>query len=67
MLLPFAGSIAEADARLAPQLANGALDAAVAEVPAEWLDHSQDYAGYLRARLGEPRGWVQEAEDARAT
>jgi hypothetical protein len=65
VLLPYAGSIAEADARLAPQLADGTIDAAVAEVPDEWLDPTQDYAGYLRARLGEPRGWAEEAEDAR--
>jgi hypothetical protein len=65
VLLPSAGSIAEADARLSPQLADGPIDAAVAEVPDEWLDPTQDYAGYLRARLGEPRGWAEEAEDAR--
>jgi hypothetical protein len=75
VLLPYAGSIAEADARLAPQLADGSIDAAVAEVPGEWLDPqdpsdprtggSQDYAAYLRARLDEPRGWAEEAEDAR--
>src|SRR5919198_108670 len=66
VLLPYAGSIAEADARLVPQLADGALDAAVGEVPQEWLGGTPDYAGYLRARLAEPRGWVEEAEDARA-
>src|SRR3954463_9016981 len=38
VLLPFAGSIAEADGRLAPRLGDGALDAAVAAVPDEWLD-----------------------------
>jgi hypothetical protein len=75
VLLPFAGSIAEADGRLAPRLGDGALDAAVAAVPDEWLDPhdpagapaggTHDYAGYLRARLAEPRGWVEEAEDAR--
>jgi hypothetical protein len=65
VLLPYAASIAAADARLAPRLADGAVDAAVAEVPEEWLDHAHDSAGYLRARLGEPRGWAEEAEHAR--
>jgi hypothetical protein len=65
VLLPYAGSIADADARLAPRLGSDAIEAAVAEVPAEWLDGTLDYAGYLRARLAEPRGWAEEADDAR--
>jgi len=65
VLLPYAGSIPEADQRLAPRLADGALEAAVAAVPDEWLEGTPDYVDYLRARLEEPRGWVEEAEDAR--
>ena len=66
VLLPYAGSIAAADARLVA-LAGAAIDAAVAAVPPEWLDSldASDYAEFLRARLAAPRGWVQEAEDAR--
>jgi hypothetical protein len=68
VLLPYAGSIAEADARLAPRLGEPAFAAAVAAVPAEWLagPPAGAYAEFLRARLAAPRGWVQEAEDAHA-
>jgi hypothetical protein len=67
VLLPFAGSIADADARLAPRLGEPVLEAAVAAIPAAWLDgiSAAGYADFLRARLAEPRGWVEEAEDAR--
>jgi HipA-like kinase len=65
VLLPYAGSIAEADARLEPRLGVAEVDAAVAAVPEEWLPQDLDYAGYLRARLAEPRGWAEEAEHAR--
>jgi hypothetical protein len=67
VLLPFAGSIADADARLARRLGEPVLEAAVAAIPAAWLDgiSAAGYADFLRARLAEPRGWVEEAEDAR--
>jgi hypothetical protein len=67
VLLPFAGSIEAADARLAARLTEPVLEAAVDAVPAEWLNGGLDYGDYLRTRLAEPRGWVEEAEDARAT
>jgi hypothetical protein len=67
VLLPFAGSIADADARLAPRLGAPELEAAVAAVPPEWLDGTppREYTQFLRARLESPRGWVEEAEGAR--
>jgi hypothetical protein len=61
VLLPAAGSILEADARLAPQ-ADPAMVAAL--VPDAWRDGAP-YAGHLQARLAEPREWVQEADRAR--
>jgi hypothetical protein len=61
VLLPAAGSIADADARLAA-LARPA-DAA-AMVPPEWVDGAP-YAEHLERRLLEPRAWVEEADRAR--
>jgi len=61
VLLPAAGSIADADARLAP-LADP--EAAAALVPAAWTDGAP-YAAHLEARLAEPREWVKEADRAR--
>jgi hypothetical protein len=61
VLLPAAGSVAEADAQLAPR----ARPAAVAAlVPDAWRDGAP-YAEHLEARLAEPRAWVEEAERAR--
>jgi HipA-like kinase len=75
VLLPFAGSIVEADARLAPQVTAGLLGRLVDAVPAAWLDgdpafaSAEDnraaYVDYLRARLAAPRAFVEEAERAR--
>jgi hypothetical protein len=62
VLLPAAGSIADADARLAA-LARPA--AAAAMVPPEWVDGAP-YAEHLERRLLEPRAWVEEADRARA-
>jgi hypothetical protein len=62
VLLPVAGPIADADARLAP-LADP--EAAAALVPAAWTDGAP-YAAHLEARLAEPREWVKEADRARA-
>jgi hypothetical protein len=63
VLLPWAGPVAEADARLAER-ARAAVDAAVALVPPAWV--RGDYAGFLHGRLDGPRAWVGEADDARA-
>jgi hypothetical protein len=62
VLLGAAGSLPEADARLAP-LADP--EAAAALVPPEWSDGAP-YAEHLRLRLEAPREWMEEAERARA-
>ncbi len=62
VLLPFAGSVADADGRLAGR-AREAVDAACAVVPPDWV--RGDYAGFLHGRLAGPRAWVAEADDAR--
>jgi HipA-like protein len=61
VLLPAAGSIGEADARLAERADP---EAAAALVPEAWA-HGAPYAEHLRARLGAPREWVEEADRAR--
>ncbi len=67
VLLPFAGSIADADTRLAPRVTDELLGTIAAEVPAEWLDGDDPhvYVDYLRRRLDTPRTFVEEAEHAR--
>ena len=74
VLLPFAESIAEADATLAPQLTLGVLRDIVDMIPAEWLagepgfadaeEVRAAYVAYLSARLREPRDWVLALEEA---
>jgi hypothetical protein len=64
VLLPHAGPILEADARLAAR--DLPLEAIAAEVPEAWVDDREGYARFLRARLDGPRAFAQEAEDARA-
>jgi hypothetical protein len=68
VLLDAAGSIAEADAELAPRVTRGLLERVVARVPPAWLEPATpaDYVEDLCARLEEPRAWVEEAEAARA-
>src|SRR5690349_5610317 len=61
VLLPAAGSIMDADARLAEKADP---PAAAALVPQAWAD-GLPYAEYLQARLEAPRAFAQEAEDAR--
>jgi hypothetical protein len=67
VLLPFAGSIAGADARLAPRVTRELLQEIAAAVPNEWLDGDDPelYVDYLLGRLTEPRQFVEEAERAR--
>jgi hypothetical protein len=62
VLLAAAGSLPDADARLAPRADPAA---AAALVPAEWADGAP-YAEHLQRRLEEPREWLEEAERARA-
>ena len=74
ILLPFAASIAEADARLAPRLDASAIDRIVAAIPEEWL-HDARFAGpdeerkgyrrYLAGRLEARPAWVAGAERMR--
>jgi hypothetical protein len=67
VLLPFASSIAAADAALAPLVTEQALRSAVEDVPDCWLGEldRQVYVDYLLGRLAEPRAWVAEAEARR--
>jgi hypothetical protein len=69
VLLPMADSIAHADERLAPRLADGTIDEVVALVPDDLLAGGpprEAYAEHLRARLAAPREFAQEADRARA-
>jgi hypothetical protein len=76
VLLPYAGSIAAADARLVDRLDEGLLLEIVAAVPDTWLpedpiagDAEAQRAGYVRylsGRLASPRTYVAEADRARA-
>jgi hypothetical protein len=61
VLLPAAGSIEDADTRLAERADP---QAAAALVPESWAD-AAPYAEYLARRLESPRQFAQEADDAR--
>jgi hypothetical protein len=73
VLLPFADSIPEADAALAPRLTPEVLRAVVDLIPDEWLANEPGfgsteevrsaYVAYLSARLREPRTWVGALEE----
>jgi hypothetical protein len=68
LLLPQAGSLEEADERLAER-ALAAVDAAVGLAPDDWLgpdpdERRADLAGFLRARLAAPRPFVKELQHA---
>ena len=70
VLLPAAGSIEEADHRLAGRIDARALEDLASEIPREWLADRggparEDYVEYLLARLQEPRRFAEEAERAR--
>jgi hypothetical protein len=77
VLLPYAGSVAEADERLAPLVTEAAVDEILALVPDAWLlepgaegppppDARRRYVDYLLRRLEPPRPFVEEADRARA-
>jgi hypothetical protein len=71
VLLPAAGSIAEADGRLSARVDAGRLEAIVAEVPDLWLEgdpagRRHAHVDYLLRRLAPPRPFAEEAERARA-
>jgi hypothetical protein len=75
VLLPIAGSIREADERLAPRLNDDVIGEIVGETPDALLEgvapfatpagHREAYARHLLGRLAGPRVWVDEAEEAR--
>jgi hypothetical protein len=67
VLLPCAGDITAADARMAPRLDRPTVERVLAEVPDEWFAPRTraEYAEYLCRRLAAPRGFVAEAEEAR--
>jgi hypothetical protein len=62
VLLGDAGSLEEADARLASRADPAA---AAALVPGEWTNGAP-FAEHLEQRLRAPREWLEEAERARA-
>ncbi|MET0771510.1 MAG: HipA family kinase [Candidatus Limnocylindrales bacterium] len=66
LLLGVAGSIEDADARLADRLDRDVLEAILALVPAAWLNAPPErLVDYLAQRLEPPRPFVAGAEDAR--
>lgn len=75
VLLPFAGSIVEADSALAPQVTPDLLARIAGLVPDGWLEDEPGlssaadvraaYVDYFARRLSSPRGFVEEAEAAR--
>ena len=75
VLLPFAGSISEADAALAPRLTLEVLRSIVDLIPEEWLadepgfgsaeEVRSAYVAYLNTRLQAPRVWVRALEETR--
>ncbi len=75
VLLPHAGSIAEADARLASRIDAASVEPILASIPDSWLsdkrfegpdDERGAYRRYLAARLDARQTWVAEAERARS-
>src|SRR6185312_9454267 len=67
-LLPFASSISDADAELAPRVTETVLRAILGEVPDDYFsgDATRDgYVEHLLARLAAPRAFAEEAERAR--
>jgi hypothetical protein len=76
VLLPFASSIAAADARLAPMVTRVLVARLADAIPDDWLPveaglpdpdaHRRAYVDYLLARIEAPRAFVEEADRARA-
>lgn len=75
VLLPFAGSIAAVDERLAPMIDDALVDRLVVGIPDAWLPDDPRagdaeaqrtaYRRYLARRLERPRPFVEEVERAR--
>ncbi len=76
VLLPFAGTLQEADAALAPLLTPEVLRGILELVPDDWLQDEPGfedpeevrsaYVDYLSTRLEEPRAWLRALREARA-
>lgn len=76
VLLPFAKSVDDADARLKSRLTPAVINRIVNLIPETWLEdeprfatvaeHREAYAAYLLSRLDASHVFVEEARDARA-
>jgi len=76
VLLPFASSLRESDAKLSAKLTPALIGGIVAMIPDAWLNgaspfHSREewraaYVQYLVRRLGEPHLFLEEAVRARS-
>jgi hypothetical protein len=76
VLLPFAASIEETDARLSALVTPKLIREILELIPDEWLnvekgfasalEHRAAYSDYLLSRLADPRAFVKEAVDARS-
>lgn len=74
VLLPLAGDLTIADARLRPLITPETLTGILADIPAAWLGDEPEfpdqatqraaYVEFLLARLNGPREWLEEAIDA---
>jgi hypothetical protein len=77
VLLPFAGDLDAADARMRPRLPASVISAIVDSLPSEWLTDDPEftdteaqraaYVTYLSRRLAGPRAWLETAIAARAS
>jgi hypothetical protein len=72
VLLPLAGALQDADARLSQRLTEQSINWIVGLVPEAWLAEDGDaarrraaYTGYLRRRLAAPHAFLEEAIRAR--
>ncbi len=70
VLLPFAGSIAEADERLHDRLPEDVVRGIADALPDDWLGEDpsgarDDYVAHFAQRLATPRAFAAEAEEAR--
>jgi hypothetical protein len=76
VLLPFAGELIQADARMSERLTSSAIANIVALIPESWLgsdaafatsrENREAYTKYLQQRLTQPHAFVQEAIRARS-
>ncbi|HEV2074505.1 MAG TPA: HipA family kinase [Thermomicrobiales bacterium] len=77
VLLPVAGSLVDADARMAARLDESVLWSIVGSIPEAWLPENQEignaeqqreaYMAYFTARLEAPRPFIEEGEHSRTS